>query len=169
MNPLLYMMVACSIARARNPHDLMKLGMIALTLMSMEDTEWMPASSSSWSNRKYLNGMRRKIGFYLLSSLRIAPTGDLDHHQCPLIDTIEKGSDQESRQTFRVSRFVFAAILNELKADLQDGFSRNRGQYCLLSCSLLYGTRGSRNASEKGVWVERCHSSEVCICGVETD
>jgi hypothetical protein len=128
MNPLVYMMIACSMARARNPRDLMKLGMIALTLMSMEDTEWMPASSSSWSNRNYPNGMRRKIGFYLLSSLRNAPTGDLDHHQCPLIHTIEKGSDQEFRQTFRVSRFVFAAILNELKADLQDGFSRNRGQ-----------------------------------------
>ena len=85
----------------------------------MEDTEWMPASSSSWSNRNYPNGMRRKIGYYLLSSLRNAPTGDLDHHQCPLIHTIEKGSDQEFPQTFRVSRFVFAAILNELKADLQ--------------------------------------------------
>ena len=80
MNPLLFGMIACLMAQSRNPRYLMKLGMIALTLMSMQDTEWMPASSSLWSDRNYPNQMRRRIGFYLLSRLRNAQTGDLDHH-----------------------------------------------------------------------------------------
>jgi hypothetical protein len=126
MNPVVFVMICFAMARARNTRDCMKLFMIAMTLMSMQDTERMPFSS--WSPPNYQNQTRRSIGFYLLSGLRNALTGDLDHQQCPLINTIEQGSDQDFRRMFRVSRLVFAAILNELSADLQDGMSRNRGR-----------------------------------------
>ena len=94
---------------------------IALSLLSMNHEQAM-------RRRRIRLDLPRNIQMFMMTSLRSDPTGANRHQDCDIVDTIENSTEEYFRRTFRVSRNVFTAILNELHPFLQYGSSRNKRQ-----------------------------------------
>ena len=124
MNPIILLFLISLLSKARTRRDKLKVAMVIMTVIAQQNGHANAANLCRMARRTSSDA----LVVHLLACLREEPTGVNDPHNSDLIRKIVWGNEKQFRRMFRVSRYVFEAVLAEISPYLTDSNSRNSQQ-----------------------------------------